>query len=230
MNNLNYIHLNECHSTQETLKNQWEEGKITHPYLISTSKQTNGQGRRKTPWQHFPGSLAISFTWPLKEKISMVPLELGVFICEFFKERYQKNLYLKWPNDLLNQKNEKIGGIIMNLMTDILLVGIGINMFTTKERSHFPYKHAFIFDDKFELKEIFYTELYQYLLKRNQEFNSSIKEDWAKYCIHLNKNITIKDEFQESKGIFLGIGEHGEALISHNGKIEKVLSGSLFLN
>lgn len=222
------LHLAEVDSTQSYLKQNYHD--LHDEILISTSHQTGGHGRRGTAWKHLEQALAFSFTLKPSKELTLTPLEVGCLLARFFSP----SLLLKWPNDLINIRNEKVGGIICQLLGDTIVVGVGINLYVDpKQDFDFPYPIGGLFENKPELKENFHESLpqdiYSYILKHRLE-PKEISEQFTKYCSHLNKRVKITDHAKEFSGYFLGISTLGEAILESNGEKTNILTGSLRLN
>lgn len=221
---MHHTHLETCISTQSILKENFSD--LSKEILVSTDNQTQGFGRKGSNWSHFEYALAFSFTLPLNETLTLTPLEIGCLIADFFKP----SIFLKWPNDLINRKGEKVGGILCQLIGKNLIVGIGLNLFVQEEKS-FEYPVGGVFESLPELaiqfKETLPKELTLHI--RNQRLSAhSVKEHFNKYCCHLGREVLIVDGTIEKKGKFMGITEHGEALLKdQEGIMIKVLTGSL---
>ena len=94
---------------------------------IVVEKQISGRGRRGTAWESRPGDLLAS--WKINREPSeistpgMLQIGIGGAISESL------NCDLKWPNDLISARGEKIGGIMIeaNSSDPGFRIGIGIN-------------------------------------------------------------------------------------------------------
>jgi BirA family biotin operon repressor/biotin-[acetyl-CoA-carboxylase] ligase len=208
-----HIHLDTIDSTQSYLRDNYHGGNV----LVSAKEQTSGFGRQGKLWIHQKDSLAFSFSLRPCEIPTLTPLEVAVLIGIFFKEH---NLKLKWPNDLLNEKGEKCGGILTQNIDGILFIGVGINLSlgrSIEERKSYPAGSLNI--GNVSLKKLS-NDIYQFILS-NRLAPSKIRELWPKSCIHLNKEVEIDDIC----GVFKGIGPIGEALVSN----KSIYSGQLSL-
>jgi len=218
---MQYKFLSQCGSTQSEIKKLI---KSDGPVLVATGLQTQGVGRRGHKWEFFENSLAFSFTLKPELPITLNPLMIGVLICQFFKEKFNKELLLKWPNDIMNSDGKKCGGIICELFNpQTIIVGVGLN-FTEN-----PYGHINKIHVSKNFQEQAPKEFYQYLLSNLIKEEKKCILSWQKLCIHLEKKVRISDENTEFEGLFQGIGEHGQALIMTKEKIQQVYSGSLFI-
>jgi BirA family biotin operon repressor/biotin-[acetyl-CoA-carboxylase] ligase len=221
---INHQHLSECHSTQELLKVQMQELGSFAEHIISTDFQTAGIGRQGNNWVSFKGSLALSFTLPESKHLTLIPLEIGILICDFFKLKFNTSLKLKWPNDILNKNLEKAGGLIMHNLSHTIVVGLGLNLYNDKTFSN----HEFIFKpgsvfSKIQDNEILPIDIYQFILSNRIENPEEVKSRWEEYCCHLNNEVKLIDGNEKVSGEFKGLGLNGEAIIDNN----KFYSGSL---
>ena len=116
--------------------------KKTEPTLIFSEKQTNGRGTRGKKWISKKGNLFISIFFEINQKrINFRQFAvLNAFILRKLVSKFiSKNIKIKWPNDLLYNK-EKICGILQEVISynqkDYLIVGIGLNTnFSPKNKS-----------------------------------------------------------------------------------------------
>ncbi len=209
------------------LKNQWEQGIIKHPIVLSTSSQSKAIGRRANNWVTYEGSLSFSFTYPLRENLTLTPLLIGVLLKNYLKNKFNEQVYLKWPNDLINKNNQKIGGVLIHNLGEILIVGVGVNINPFHKEQEFDYPHGALLNSNQIFNKEIYSDLYTYLLTNFEMSNDEIVASWNKSCIHLNKSVTLTDDEVKVSGIFQGIGERGEALIQVNGNLQSYFSGNL---
>lgn len=221
---MEHIHLPETASTQDILKEKVRNSNDS--LLISTDNQINGRGRQGSTWEHFDCALAFSFNITPNEVLTLTSLEIGVLLAEFFEGKAK----LKWPNDLLNDRKEKVGGILCQLMDKQILVGIGLNLKGETERERFPYPVGSILSNDDVLAYNFKKELplkiVNYILA-NRLTPFQVKEKFNQSCIHINSDVTITNTNEVDNGVFIGIGENGEAILQKEGQLKKVLTGSL---
>jgi BirA family transcriptional regulator, biotin operon repressor / biotin---[acetyl-CoA-carboxylase] ligase len=220
---MHHIHLDQCASTQEYLKNYLQEGG-PQEVLISCREQTDGKGRQGRSWIQGRDSLAFSFSLKPNPIVSLTSLEIGVLISMFFKSNFSLEIKLKWPNDLMVLGFKKCGGILCQTYEKYLLVGVGINLgeidFSPEDLSTEIASLPIIGNQK-DLPQ----KIYNYILK-NRLSPEATKSTWENLCAHLNREVVIENE----RGFFVGIGESGELLLKTDLGIKKIFSGSLFLS
>jgi BirA family biotin operon repressor/biotin-[acetyl-CoA-carboxylase] ligase len=100
----------------------------SEPLLVLSYSQNSGRGRERKEWQNADQSLAVSLVFEKNnEKLNntLIPLIAGFCFLEVIEN---KELKLKWPNDI-NLKENKIGGILVEEQDGVVCVGLGVNYF-----------------------------------------------------------------------------------------------------
>ncbi len=100
--------------------------------VFTADEQTAGRGRLDHKWHSTPGenlmcSLVIDVTDKSPIEISTLPLVVGLAVLNTVKSFADKNIKLKWPNDVLVD-GRKISGILCERNNDMVIAGIGINV------------------------------------------------------------------------------------------------------
>ena len=226
---IKHIHLPSCESTQSTLKDLLSNSFADENILVSTDRQLKGMGRNGNGWIHFKKSLAFSFTLSPHQSLSLTPLEVGLLITLFIKESFGLKLHLKWPNDILNSSNQKVGGIlIQSEKKKGLIVGVGLNFGSLS--GDFQFDHFQPGSIKIEVnKKLTPYKLYEYILNNRIENSKNIIDQWTENCVHKDKVIKIYEgQKLKHEGKFLGIGEMGQALIKNDyDDFIEIFSGTL---
>ncbi len=211
------IHVKECDSTQDILKEQLKPG--TSDLLVSCDNQLKGRGRGENNWESLPGSLCFSFTVSPHPVQSFTAIELSVLLSKFFEGSI---LGLKWPNDICNKHEKKCCGILVQSFHGIMIAGIGINLFSDHPDFGGIYDSSFSFDKASWSKEI------STFLKSNRYLDaSSLRKDWEDRCGHLCKQVRITEGSEVIEGIFKGIGKYGEAVILTASGEKHLFNGTL---
>jgi BirA family biotin operon repressor/biotin-[acetyl-CoA-carboxylase] ligase len=219
---MEHIHLKQCQSTQEESFN-YLESKKDELVLVSSENQRLGRGQRGKSWFSSDHSLAMSFNLVAAHTLSLTSLEIGVLTSNFFKEKYDISIYLKWPNDLFF-KGKKCGGILIQ-KNKFLICGIGINLYHDSE---FPKNIPSIIDlniKDIQIKDLA-LDLYNFINK-NRLSDEVIREQFHEKCIHLNKMVEIREDNQSHIGKFLEIGPYGEARVEIQAEVRNFYSASL---
>jgi BirA family transcriptional regulator, biotin operon repressor / biotin---[acetyl-CoA-carboxylase] ligase len=217
------IHVDECDSTQDLLKEQLISHSNQEQFLISCNNQIKGRGRGNNTWTSTNGTLCFSMNIGPHPIQSFTAIEISVIVAQFFEFK-NKKLKLKWPNDLWNEQNKKCAGILIQGSQNTLLAGIGVNLFSE------DHEFGGVFEKPFEFnKALWSLELANYILKNRISSTSELKNLWLNRCGHLDKTVQIIEGVSISEGTFLGLGEFGEALIRNEEGLHRHYNGSLRL-
>lgn len=231
---MHHQHFNTIGSTQIFLKENLERLQSKeHDILISCSEQTGGIGRKGNSWDTYPNSLAMSFTLKPNIRPTLTPIEIGLMAIKFFNKKFHKELFLKWPNDILTKDGKKCGGILCQYIDETTVIaGLGVNLGRLSVKNDKGYKHGLgNVDESLVLSEAdqekISKELYEEFLNNRYISNTDLINEFRKYCHHMNKEVFIFEDEKDYIGTFRGIGENGEALVEINNKIKTFLSSSL---
>ncbi len=110
--------------------------------IVQAQSQTAGKGRYFNTWISPKGGLYFSYKTKFSENIifTLIPIIVGIACHKVLQTLSSERIYLKWPNDLLNEEKKKIGGILIEKdKNKNLIIGIGINLFAQelKENKNF---------------------------------------------------------------------------------------------
>ncbi|MCL1886960.1 MAG: biotin--[acetyl-CoA-carboxylase] ligase [Betaproteobacteria bacterium] len=105
--------------------------------------QTAGKGQLRRHWQSPRGNLYVTFRLPDVPLFhtDAAALVTGVLLAVAF-HRLGYPLQLKWPNDLLNQDQDKVAGILLEKRSGMLLAGVGVNLHTLPEEQQLRRERA----------------------------------------------------------------------------------------
>ena len=130
----NCIYYKTIDSTQSKVWKMLEQN-APNGSLVIADIQTAGKGTHGRIW-HTDEKNNIAFSFFIKlecdiKKLDGITLETAKIIVNIFKEKYNINLCIKEPNDLVIN-NKKVGGIltetkVLSGKVQYLVVGIGIN-------------------------------------------------------------------------------------------------------
>lgn len=216
-----HIHLIDCDSTQDALKEQLRNHSENECILVSCENQLKGRGRGDHVWQPMPGALYLSVNVTPHAVPSFTAIELSLLIARFIESK-GKRLMLKWPNDLYTEDEKKCAGVLVQGSADVMLAGIGINLFSDSA--------AFggVFESSFEVdKKSWCLELASYILSHRYPETETLRRDWEARCLHLNQEVTITEGETSTRGLFVGLGVHGEARLQTEAGTQRLYNGSL---
>ena len=131
----NCIYYKQIDSTQTEIYRLIKTNSITNGELVIADIQTKGVGTHGRIWNTDEAE-NIAFSFYIKtncniKKLDGLTLEIANIIVQIFKEKYNINLQIKEPNDIIFN-NKKLGGIlaetkIVSEIVKYIVVGIGIN-------------------------------------------------------------------------------------------------------
>lgn len=100
--------------------------------VVLTEYQVMGRGRKDKEWISNLGGIWLSFKIPVSQKAGeLLPLIVPIILVRTIRDRLEKEVFIKWPNDIV-VGDKKIAGILIsgeaigNTLT--ALIGIGINV------------------------------------------------------------------------------------------------------
>jgi biotin-(acetyl-CoA carboxylase) ligase/SAM-dependent methyltransferase len=205
--------LKQCESTMDEAKKLPQKGW----QRVITEKQTGGRGRRGSSWiSKYQDLLA---TWSIRKTIleaidpGLLQVLIGSKIANILDQ------YCKWPNDIVNSRGEKIGGILieMDSVNDNLRIGLGINQFDdyVEELKIGGWKQKSMGLKLDELFRIIDTELSSFLehhplLRYQSEESKNIAEAWRNLSKLLSRGYSLKKN-QKSHRV-LKLESNGELL------------------
>ncbi|QFR48988.1 biotin--[acetyl-CoA-carboxylase] ligase [Sulfurimonas lithotrophica] len=129
-------YLKSVDSTQTYLKNLILKSEIKLPHAVCAEIQNAGIGSRNNKWSGIEGNLFLSFAIKLSDLPKDLKLEsASIYFAYILKETLAEEnskVFLKWPNDFY-VNNKKIGGMITNIVSDVLICGVGLNLVDAPE-------------------------------------------------------------------------------------------------
>lgn len=120
-------------STMDVARESIAEAKLALPCVVVADQQTAGRGRQGRGWLSEKGALAFTAVLaapPSSAALSGLSLACGVIVAEALNT-FGIELRLKWPNDLFTSQGQKLGGILIEVLSKprpAVLVGIGMNV------------------------------------------------------------------------------------------------------
>ena len=173
------LYLKEVDSTQKYIKNLLKtNSKNKLPIAVSAELQTDGIGSRDNSWIGIRGNLFLSFAIPIKNLPKDLKIEsASIYFSYILKDlltQYGSNIWIKWPNHFYID-NKKIGGMITNIVDDILICGVGLNIIESPEKF-----------SKLDIKISKNNLLEKYFM--NIEKNILWKQIFSKYKLEFYKN------------------------------------------
>ncbi len=222
----------EVGSTNDAIKELKEEN---FPAVISAIRQTKGRGRRGRQWIGIDGNLYFTYNLrilhhELSRYVCLIGLSLAKTIQSFALD---KKVQIKWPNDIFMDNKKLTGILIENIKDDNWAIGIGVNIMAAPNIKDQPYKATSLKENKIQTNRIavikkFLTQFTKDVKIYEQEGFSVIREQWLANAYKLGQEITIKNEKNIKKGMFLTLDDNGYLILKTKCGEEKIITGDVF--
>lgn len=195
--------------------------------LCVAEQQTKGRGRRGNQWQSAPGenimmSLGWCFAaWP--EAITGLSLTVGMVAAEHLNARYDLDVKVKWPNDLLVGE-EKLAGILIELSGQPdgvcqVVIGLGLNVHQpdwSRDQKDYRWCDLNQFGIKVDRNELIgdiVRELVLALKGFEQNGFAPLVSTWPQLSSYQGRKINVFSDALEVTGEMAGVDEFGALLV-----------------
>ncbi len=211
---------------------------ISDREIILAHKQSGGRGRNGRVWNSPEGNLYFSLVLFPKikaEKAAQISFVAIVALHAAVSKILPNKVEVKWPNDLLvNEK--KVAGLLLESKfnqndCEFVIVGIGVNTSSKPDNVIFP---ATSFND-------FGVEISPQILLENflNEFEKfyqiwydfgfeKIRKIWLENAFYLGKEISVKIDNVELRGIFSDLDAEGNLLLNCLEGMRKISAADIF--
>ncbi len=96
--------------------------------VVVTAHQSAGRGTHGREWFDEPGGALLATMIVDDARVdSLLPLRVGLALCDLLESLGIADARIKWPNDCMCD-NAKIGGILTRLESPHALIGVGLNV------------------------------------------------------------------------------------------------------
>lgn len=141
-----FFYVWQIDSTQNHSKALQNLHSMNVTFWTQSANQILGRGQRGKKWDSFEGNLFITGSFGLPEIafLGRLSIVVGVKLAEILDSFLPYQIGLKWPNDILCDR-KKVGGILIELEDNRVLVGIGINIVQHPENTNMPATHLWAY-------------------------------------------------------------------------------------
>ncbi len=223
----------EINSTSDALWTRFSEGKQT-PAVCLAEAQTAGRGRRGDQWQSpAAGNLYLSLFWPNCADIPRngLSIAIGISLINTLKEAGINQLQLKWPNDVLHQR-QKLAGILVESRFNTkqyTVVGIGLNFKlppSTRDLIQQPSTSLEQLCDPVPCRNWLAGKIIQNMIETIELFEHRGLSDflplWPQYDALHEQAITLIDGDQRIPALACGINDQGELRYLRDNQIHQL--------
>ncbi|MBS1959190.1 MAG: biotin--[acetyl-CoA-carboxylase] ligase [Bdellovibrionales bacterium] len=205
---------------------------LPHLSYIQARQQTQGRGRGDRKWISDPGNLHISILYRFGEQegdisknVTWIPLWVGMRIRAALVALgfLDKDVDVKWPNDLMFQSQFKFGGVLCEKIQQNILIGIGMNI-TAAPQAELATEGRKVtslaeMSSKHQLDADGVRNAIVKELKRKFDMKALRNELAAHMLPKTGSEITWIEQARgnaENKGVVTGLGGFGELLVSNS--------------
>jgi BirA family biotin operon repressor/biotin-[acetyl-CoA-carboxylase] ligase len=207
------------------------------PLWITARSQTAGRGRRGRSWVSEPGNLYASLvlTDPAPpEHLPELSLVAALAVHDAVTGRIPglaARVALKWPNDLLIDRN-KFAGILVEGEGTAVAVGIGVNCVHHPAQTEFPATDLATAGVRTTPESVF-ERLSASIITRLAQWNrgaafAAVRADWLSRAAGIGKPIRVKSGETDLSGVFEGIDTAGRLVLRlSDGTMQTVAAGDV---
>ncbi|MTI62634.1 biotin--[acetyl-CoA-carboxylase] ligase [Methylophaga sp.] len=223
----------EIRSTSDALWERFSSGRQS-PAVCLAETQTAGRGRRGDQWQSpAAGNLYLSLFWPncADKPRNGLSIAIGISLINTLKEAGINQLQLKWPNDVLYQR-QKLAGILVESRFNtkqFTVVGIGLNFklpTSTRNLIQQPSTSLEQLCDPVPCRNWLAGKIIQNMIETIQLFEHRGLSDflplWPQYDALHEQAITLIDGEQRIPALACGINDQGELRYLRDNQIHQL--------
>ena len=239
--NLEYFDSIESTNSYLIGKSNFAEGSV-----VVSGYQTGGKGRRGRKFiSRFGDQIMFSYACNFDDvtEIGGLSIVAGVSVVNALRELGQKNVGLKWPNDVYID-GKKAGGLLVEstCSTDSVRVVIGIGLNTTRD---FLFTLDALAANRYmdcvgvagndsDSRSLFLLRLCSYIDADLQEYRkhglSSFVRLFNEFDVYRGREVVVVTDKNLTYGINMGITSSGALLLStENGEEKEILVGDVSL-
>ena len=227
---------------------------------VFAEHQTAGRGRRGARWISRPGASILFSLCRIcglpPQSLAGLSMAVGVALRETLARDFSLPLRLKWPNDLLDSRRRKIGGVLIEAApvasiasvggaksASRVVVGVGVNMFTTAQmRREIDRPAAGLFSPASlardpSLRDRIAAALALAVNRVIDDFVAATASGpgfaafaaaaRAAHFVAVGDFLSCEIGGENRRGVFAGFGARGELLLARDGGVETVRVGAV---
>jgi BirA family transcriptional regulator, biotin operon repressor / biotin---[acetyl-CoA-carboxylase] ligase len=233
INSFKHFHFSQVDSTNNKAK---ELTTLNNFFFVTAEKQTAGRGRLGNKWISSGESIYQTIVIPksiFKLKETVLSLVAAISVYKFLAKHVEnKNLAIKWPNDILH-KELKLAGILIEIHNMHYIIGIGININQTNNffiENKLNGASFYTITNTFHEVKPLYQDLTQVFSDTIDYYNknkNSIILDYLKLCGNYKKYIRCRIGKSIKYGYFQDLLDDGSIVLKTDTKTEIILSGEI---
>lgn len=221
------VKLYTTNSTNDYLKSLAKEENLEEDTVVWALEQTSGRGQMGTKWSTEPNK---NLTFSVFRKVQQVTINQQFYplmaaslaVKDVLKKLLIKNVSVKWPNDILSDKQKICGILIENVIKkgelDAMVIGVGLNVNQTEWedviRATSIKSQTGIHFDLQEILNMLLEQFHYYVKLLLDGDLQKIKDDYESYLFRKDKPSTfIKSNKEQFVGIIQGVTDQGKLIL-----------------
>jgi len=194
---------------------------IPEGYWLVADRQTAGKGRRGREWHDGAGNFMGSTVIHLRDDDTNfgafnIPISVALrdAVAGFVPD--PSLLMLKWPNDLLLDR-AKLAGVLMELVGDKIIVGIGVNLASAP---HVPNRRTAAIVDvaqqprRNDFGDALADAIARWLLRFREDDGIGARSRWLEYAHPRGTRLRVSDSGGEPiEGDFMMLAPNGSLVL-----------------
>lgn len=224
-------------STNDEVVDLWRTGS-DQVVVLAADEQVAGRGRLERAWSSPAGTcVAMSLAVPLEVvrqshvEVSALPLYAGLCAVRALAHA-GFSAGIKWPNDIVvvdaDGTLRKLGGILVQLQEEVLVIGIGINVSLTQSELPIPTATSLNLLGCVVTRE----ELIAWIIGELSAIVRVSSDEWLaeyrKHCVTLNQHVKVTQVVGSAvEGIACDVDARGQIILESNGQQVSVSIGDV---
>lgn len=212
-------------STNDVLRRWTREKSLKSGIVVQAHHQTSGRGQFGTSWQDKEGkNLLLSIFFRPEQAFEKGPWTLNMSIClalrKFCTETLDKEVQVKWPNDLVVNDRKIAGFLIENHFShkwESSVIGVGLNVNQKELPVEFRATSlAEILGHPLELDRLRDDSLFEmdtHLQRFFQERASDLQTEYTRHLYRRDQWAHYKYMGRTFRGMILGVTKDGTLLV-----------------
>ena len=237
--------VDSCASTNTELLQSTTADNLYPVQVLAAEQQTQGRGRRGKTWFSPPGDgLTFSLRWAMPHAPFLpdgLSLAVGVALARAVQQYLPQPIQLKWPNDVLVEK-QKLAGILIELRPagsrhTAAVIGIGLNVTMPSQAGAPVLSQPVAALSQYVMpvpdRNILLGQILRQLLPLLDDFNqrgfACCHAEWQQRNAFCGQPVQVTGEQSQLSGICTGVDHSGALQLHTQNGLCRIVSGDVSL-
>jgi BirA family biotin operon repressor/biotin-[acetyl-CoA-carboxylase] ligase len=206
--------------------------------VLAANEQVAGRGRLERAWSSPAGTcVAMSVAVPLEVvrdsnvEVSALPLYVGLAVTRAL-EQVGFIAGIKWPNDLVVSDADgtllKLGGILVQLQEDVIVIGIGMNVSLTHSELPIPTATSLNLLGCVVAREELIVRIISELSCIGSDSSDAWLAEYRKNCVTLGQHVKVTQlAGTRVVGRAIDVDAHGQLVVESDDQVVPVSIGDV---